>query len=334
MSISISFSTLRYNINVRRKEAIVHSILQSQHDIKATIAAVTTFTETLNDLAGLHTPATRSLLDHINLFLYSVQAQLTRSIDIALAHSEVVDPTSIRSPDPDNIPPPNTTPQDRIFLLPLQTEILEDPNLGDINHIVNPSEYTPEDADFKYSTNFADCQFYTEPTVYIHSSETEHDHLSPRFKLPFKEPDELNKFYCRLPSPSEAPPTCPDKGNALDKLGNPFFKKLQVNDCVYSPTAKAFAKVSSWNPESVQVVVISKYRSYEELFEDPSSFSSFESDWQFGDFCIALNHLEVQNFLAYVSPFTRADSHPFLSDPLPDPATLAPEPVNTKRKLN
>ena len=85
---SISSSTLRYNINTRRKEAIVHSILQSQHNINTTIAAVTTFTETLNDLEGLHTPATRSLLDHINLSLYSVQAQLTRSIDITLAHSE------------------------------------------------------------------------------------------------------------------------------------------------------------------------------------------------------------------------------------------------------
>ena len=87
---SISSSTLRYNVNVRRKEAIVHSILDSQHDISDISTAVTNFTETLNDLQGLHTPAIRSLLAHINLSLHSVQAKLTRSIDITLAHSEEV----------------------------------------------------------------------------------------------------------------------------------------------------------------------------------------------------------------------------------------------------
>ena len=329
---SISSSTLRYNVNVRRKEAIVHSIIDSQHDISDITTAVTNFTETLNDLKGLHTPAIRSLLDHINLSLHSVQAKLTRSIDITLAHSEEVNPTTIRSPDPDDLPPAHTFTKDRIFLLPLQSEVLEDPALGDINHIINPSEYTPEDADFRYTTNLVDCHFYGEPTSYIHSCDTEHDDLSPRFRLPFKEPTDLNKFYCELPSPAETLPQCPDKGNALDKLGNPFFKKLQVNDCVYSPSTRTFAKVQSWNQESAQVVVVSAYRPYTQLF-DESTHHCFEAVWKFGDFCIALNHLD-NKYLAYLSPFTRAESHPFLADPLPDPATLAPEPVKTKRKLN
>ena len=332
----VSSSNLRYNVNLRRKEAIVHSILDSQKDLQDIITEVTNFSETLDNLAGIKSPATRSLLDHINLSLYSVQAKLTRSIDITLAHSEEVHPSDIsdKCPDPDDLPPAHLFPQDRLFLLPLQVEVLEDPNLGDINHLLNPSEYIPDDEEFQRSVSLVDCCFDHEPTVYVHSSETEHDLLSTNFCSPFKHPDELNKFYCKLPPPSDAPVNCPDKGNALDKTGNPFLKKLQVNNCLYSPSLQAFARVFRWNQASVQVEVISTYRSYTQLFQDPSSFSRFRSNWKFGDFCIALNHLQERKFLAYVSPFSRAESHPFPSDQVTATATLAQEPDSSKRKLN
>ena len=330
----ISSSYHRYNINLRRKEAIVHSVIQTQRDLQDTLVAVSNFQDTLDNLATLQNPAIRGVLDQISLSIYAAKAQLTRTIDITLAHSEEIHPNDIRKhcPDPDDLPPPHCLPKDRLYLLPLSKEVLQDPNLGDINHILNPSEYTPDDEDFNLTTDLVDCCFDHEPTVYIHSTKTEHDFLSPTFNSPFKSPDELTKFYCQLPPPSDVPSNIPDKGNALDRTGNPFYKKLQTNDCVYSPSTKTFARVFSWTHQSVQVQVISNYRAYAEVFEDPSKFKRYKESWLFGDFCIALNHLQERKYLAYVSPYTRAESHPFV--PPSDPATLAPEPVQTKRKLN
>ena len=138
----VSSSNLRYNVNLRRKEAIVHSVLDSQKDLQDIITEVTNFSETLDNLAGIKSPATRSLLDHINLSLYSVQAKLTRSINITLAHSKEILPSNISRilQDPeDSIDLHHTFPQDRLYLLPLKIDSLEDPDLGDLTQLLNPS---------------------------------------------------------------------------------------------------------------------------------------------------------------------------------------------------
>ena len=336
-------SNLRYNINLRRKEAICHSILDVQSDIKDITISVETYSETLNNLLSLQHPVAKSLLAEINHALAAVNAKLDRSIDITLAHSEEVLPTTIPTAlvdEEDTINLHHTFPQDRLYLLPLKIESLEDPDLGDLNHILNPSEYLLGDEEFARTTSFVDCCLEHEPTVYIHGTESIHDVLFPNFTSPFKAPTDLNKFYCALPPPNDAPPNCPDKGNALDRCGNPFYKRLQINDCVYSPSRREFARVFSWSESEVNVEVISAYRSYTELFIDPSSFARFPCNYNFGDFVIALNHLQDRKFLAYVSPYSRTDSHPFPStNPFPPvtntftPASLAKKKENNKRKL-
>ena len=337
-------SNLRYNINLRRKEAICHSILDVQSDIKDITISVETYSETLNNLLSLQHPVAKSLLAEINHALAAVNSKLDRSIDITLAHSEEVLPTTIPTAlvdEEDTINLHHTFPQDRLYLLPLKIDSVEDPDLGDLHHLLNPSDYLQVDADFATTTSSVDCCFEHEPTIYIHGSESTHDALFPNFQSPFKEPTDINKFYCPLPPPNDAPPNCPDKGNALDRCGNPFYKRLQINDCVYSPDLREFARVFSWTESEVNVEVISAYRPYTELFIDHSSFSRYCSNWQFGEFVIALNHLQDRKFLAYVSPYSRADSHPFPdSRPFPPvlptftPASLAKKKETCKRKLN
>ena len=280
----------------------------------------------------------------INRALAAVNSKLERSINITLAHSKEILPSTITRilQDPeDSIDLHHTFPQDRLYLLPFKIDSLEDPDLGDLAQLLNPSEYLQVDKDFATTTSFVDCCFEHKPTVYIHGSESTNDALFPNFQSPFKEPTGINKFYCPLPSPNDAPPNYPDKGNAIDRCGNPFYKRLQINDCVYSPDLREFARIFSWTESEVNVEVISAYRPYTELFIDHSSFSRYRSNWQFGEFVIALNHLQDRKFLAYVSPYSRADSHPF-----PDsrsfalvlntftPATLAKRAENCKRKLN
>ena len=253
-----SSPNLCFNINLCRKEAIAHSVLDVQSDIKDLVQSVEAYSATLNNLLSLQHPIAKFLLGQVTVALESINARLNRSIDITFAHSEEIKPAFIsdRRPDPDDISDHHSFPQDRLYLLPLKVESLVDPDLGDLNHLLNPSEYLQGDEDFAISTTFVDCCLAHEPTAFIHASESIHDHLVPNFKSPFKEPEDLGKFYCILPSPSDAPPNCPDKGNAPDNCGNPFYKQLQINDCVYSPSLKAFARVFSWTEHQVKAEAI------------------------------------------------------------------------------
>ena len=81
-------SNLRYNINLRCKEAIAHSILDVQHDIKDIINSVETYSETLNNLLSLQHPITKSFLVEVNIALEAITSKLSRSINIALTHSK------------------------------------------------------------------------------------------------------------------------------------------------------------------------------------------------------------------------------------------------------
>ena len=62
------------------------------------------------------------------------------------------------------------------------------------NHLINPSEYTPDNKDYSQGFDLSDCLYDTEPFVYIQNSESIHDGIAPNFKSPFKAPQELNKF--------------------------------------------------------------------------------------------------------------------------------------------
>ena len=258
----------------------------------------------------------------------STQAKLNRTIEIVLAHSEVIRRSAIPTSYPTSSSQGEVSfIQDRLFLLPLQVEEVEDPETT-YNYLVNPSKYTPDDEDYANGFDLSCCEYTTEPFVYLHNSESIHNSIAPNFKSPFKAPEELNKFYCRLPPPTDVHSYIPNKGDALDKYGSPFFKKLQVNCCIYSPEAQTFAKVIAWDENKVEVDIISRFLVFPDVFP-PSKIRKREI-WSFGTFCIALSYLNPERkYLAYVSPYTRAHSHPFRKDP----RQCTPEQViDNKRK--
>ena len=340
-------SKSRYNINIRRKEAIVHSVLDCQHDIKDHIKTVKIFQDNFN--ANVFLPAAQSLktnpdsavqslenitfnslLNTLLLNFESTQAKLNRTIEIVLAHSEEIRRSDIPIPYPEPVDQGDVSfIQDRLFLLPLEVDVAECHEEA-YNHLVNPSEYTPDDEGYAIQFDLTRCDYTTEPFVYLRNSESIHNSIAPNFKSPFKAPDELNKFYCCLPPPSDVHSYIPSKSDALDKYGSPFFKKLQVNCCIYGPEEQVFAKVIAWDETKVDVEIISKFLAFPDVF--PSSRIRQKETWSFGTFCIALSYLNPERkHLAYVSPYTRAHSHPFRKDPEP----CAPEQViANKRKHN
>ena len=91
-----------------------------------------------------------------------------------------------------------------------------------------------------------------------------------------------------------------------------------------------FAKVIAWDESEVHVKIISKFLAFSDAFT--TSRIRQKETWSFGTFCIALSYLNPERkHLAYVSPYTRAHSHPFRKDPEP----CAPEQViANKRKHN
>ena len=101
-----------------------------------------------------------------------------------------------------------------------------------------------------------------------------------------------------------------------------------MNCCVYSPQAQTFAKVIDWEENKVTVEIISRYREYSKVFLHSKRHQQY---WSFGSFCIALSYLNPdRKYLAYVSPYTRAQSHPFKKYP----ENCTPEQVlDKKRKL-
>ena len=54
-------------------------------------------------------------------------------------------------------------------------------------------------------------------------------------------------------------PLLPDKSLLFGKEGFPFFKKLEVNDGVYNPETRQFARVLSWEASSCEVEVTSQF---------------------------------------------------------------------------
>ena len=234
----------RYNINTRCKEAIVHSVLDCQHDIKDHIKTIQIYQKHFNTntflpkaqslgtntefvVQTLENIAFNSLLATLLLSFESTQAKLNRTIKIILAHSEEIPRSEIPTPLPTSSSQGTVSfIQDRLFLLPLQVEKISDPKTT-FNHLINSSEYTPDNEDYSHCFDLSNCFYATEPFVYIHHSESIHDGIVPKYKSPFKAPQELNKFYCHLPPPSDVPAYIPHKGHAINREGNPFYKKLQ-----------------------------------------------------------------------------------------------------------
>ena len=162
------------------------------------VHSIQDYSATLNNLLSLQHPIAKSLLAEVNLALAAVNSKLERSIDTTLTHSEEILPTNISQAlqDPEDYADLHYTfTQDRLYLLPLKVETVQDPDLGEINQLLNPSKYLQADKDFATTTSFVDCCFEHEPNTYIHGSESTHDALFPNFKSPFKAPTDINKFY-------------------------------------------------------------------------------------------------------------------------------------------
>ena len=303
-----------YIIDLRRKESIVHSILETQFDIRDNIKYIDSVIAILEGNQFLPTPG-QSNLQNASLvsifkgqrtFFHQVLAQLDRSKDIVLAHTEEIDPTSpdfLEYANPFNQDPERLV-QEPFTLLPLRVDSVTS-YTGEVQSLeVNPSEYLPQDSDYS-------CELVgtAPPTLY-------HRYI-PKWKVPscspYRDPaTDYNSFYCSLPAPGTVNPLLPNKTQLFDYLGTPFFKKLEIGDSVYNPDTQEFAKVIKWVNRDVTVLVTDCFQKAHSVATGFIPDSRFQTSWRFGKFVIALDSpYTLQRPFAHVSPYTRADSHPF-----------------------
>ena len=303
-----------YIIDLRRKESIVHSILEAQFDIRDNVKYLDSVITTLESNQFLPTSG-KSNLENASLlsiikgqrtFSQQILAQLDRSKDIVLAHTEEIDPTSLDFLE--YAKPCNQDPESLVkkpfTLLPLkvETEVSYTDELQRLE--VNPSEYLPQD-----SYHRSEISYNAFPHAY--------PRYVPEWEVPtcspYRDPaTDYNSFYCDLPAPGTVHPLLPNKSQLFDTSGTPFFKKLEIGDCIYSPDRTEFGKVLKWINKDVTVLVTDSFTVAQAIHTGLVPDLQFETSWRFGTFVIALESpYTLQRSFAHVSPYTRADSHPF-----------------------
>ena len=326
MSSTQSRNASSYNINLRRNQAIVHSVCSIQLDIAEHLKAVSEVQDILdrvtlaNKVDTLEYTSLLGILAKQHLTLTSVQAQLERTKEIVLADAEEIDPQELTSEllfDPASQDHIDFT-RDRLVLLPLK--IVPTEQHGRLQGaIINPSSYLPPDEDFTLAHHPVDCQA-PDPNCYLKhwTLKSKGTNFIPRdFNLPYKPPGSLNRFHCQLPPPGIVHPALPEKSFALDRKGWPYFKTLQIKDPVYNPSSCSFGRVIKWREGSVEVEVTDIFSTERSFFQNQGeSQNRFTEQWDFGSFVIPINSYRAcTRLLAYVSPYTRSASHPFADIP-------------------
>ena len=316
-------TTNSYYINLRRKEAQVHSIIEAQYSLKEHLREIDSTQsvlerapfvpakDTLLHHGTLENLALLKLLDTQRITIQDIQAKLDRTIELILAHSEELSPhlsNQFHFPDPDTQGRPSFI-KDRLVHLPLKTTPVKDTD-GDSRSVTsNPSEYTPWDTDFVARHPPVDCR-PNRATTYAIKWKGHEDLCAPRF--PYKTSDEDTKFYCVLPPPFTVAPNLPNKSLTVDPDGNPYFKKLQVSDSIYNPKTLQFGRVLDWDKYSCDLEVTSHFQPEEALWKGDIPTKRWPITWNWGDFVISLEHFDPsRRVFAYVSPYTREDSQPF-----------------------
>ena len=103
--------------------------------------------------------------------------------------------------------------------------------------------------------------------------------------------------------------------DVLDSQGNPYYKKLEIDDIVYSPHTLTLGRVLSWNDSVVRVNVHAAYR-----FVNPENnynpVSTTEQPrleiWEIRDFIIYSKVCRNSRLiLCQVSPLSHKSSRPF-----------------------
>ena len=104
-------------------------------------------------------------------------------------------------------------------------------------------------------------------------------------------------------------------GDILDAEGNPYCKKLAVDDIVYNPYNLDIGIILSWKDHEVKVNVYAAYR-YVNPKQNCNSRSATEQPrldvWKIRDFVIYSKVCrDSRHIFCQVSPFSRKYSHPF-----------------------
>ena len=323
-----------YFINLRRKEAAVHSIIEIQCDLSKHLEEVLkiqeelkriptvpkhgTYNKDASDLQTLENKALQGLFTHQWTLLAGFQNKLDRTVEIILAHTEEASPDRFPFQDLEEYDPTLALSKPLIHL-PLKLEPVVNIKGNEQNIVTNPSAYLPWDEEFirrQPPRSEVDCQL---GNSYATTWESHEDICAPRFLTASRsastyEGERINKFYCVLPPPGAVNPLLPDKSLLFGKEGFPFFKKLEVNDGVYNPETRQFARVLSWEDSSCEVEVTSHFCERKDFFDSGNSHPATrtKSTWIWGSFVISLDHFDPKRrFLAYVSPYTRELSDPF-----------------------
>ena len=327
---SISNFSSTYHVNRRRKEAIVHPLqaiidinIQPQLDfVHAQLQRLAHHTQELvalpednRALPTLESLSVQSLLEDQQQNLQEIQAQVERTIEIVLADTEDIDPNENRWPIFTSLNRNKGTKliEKPIIYMPLDFYRTHDLNRKPRSVPQNPSEYLPDDEEYFEASGCLDPPEYLIPS---HQS-----YLESRKKRSYNTSEAdptTNKFYCHL----EAPPplsnnslSLPNSGDTFLKDGSPYYKKLDPDDNIYIPHLRSYGKVISW----VNGEVVFKPKFY---FSNCTNTFAEDDHWipndprddlrkvKFGNFVIALPSLNpTRRLLAYVSPYTVADSH-------------------------
>ena len=320
------FSSTFY-VNKRRKEAIIQPLqtiiednIQQQLDliqnnllrIKNHSQEVTLASSTSPDLQNL---TAESFLREQERNLLEIKAQIIRSIEVVLADTEDVDPTSSQwscLANYQNYSGSNLITAPSIYL-PLSFYRTQDSQGRPRSIPVNPSEYLPSDKEYFRDSGCLDQPKYIVPShhSYLQSHPTEKYNTSNADK-------NTNKFYCHLEPP---PPTSttslslPNSGDTYLRDGSPYFKKLAAQDTIYIPTRYEYGKAISWRNGTVIYNPIF-------YFSNPTNTFHLTDHWisvpaseptktiPFKHFVITIpsTHPSGRNLQAYVSPYTVADS--------------------------
>jgi hypothetical protein len=194
--------------------------------------------------------------------------------------------------------------------------------------IENPSEHLPP------TGNVTPGNFHPYPLLnpehlpIVTSFQVDIPHPEPRFwcnKLDFSvsglKPPSDSTFriipYPHIPAPIEQDRKlgAPHLADVLDSQGNPYYKKLKVDDIVYNPYTLDVGRVLSWHDSVVKVNVYAAYR-FVTPEENRNPVSATEQPrlvtWEIQDFIIYSKICrDSRHIFCQVSPLSRKSSHPF-----------------------
>ena len=324
----MEFENESYHIYIQRIEALTLQLQDIKSSLKDTISFITQIKERTPNthFQTLQQLSLSAIIDQHVQDLHLTNQKVDRVIDLVLCQAPHLDPTSEEYKKHVEVASLGGrhsfgTP---VVLTKLSTYTL--PCGG--RRIQNPSEHLPP------SGNVKPGNYHPYPLL-----NPEHLPIVSRFRVIIPHPEP--KFWCNKLNFSPVTPNLPSKStfeivplphvpapieldrqlgaphlaDVLDSQGNPYYKKLEIDDIIYNPYTLDLGRVLSWKDDKVRVSVHAAYR-FVEPERNRNPLSATEQPrldiWEIRDFIIYTKVCRDNRLIfCQVSPLSRKLSHPF-----------------------